>query len=271
MAAFTIEDDGAGMDPATVRQLNGGSFGAGTNEHIGLQKLPPPAGDGIRPEGAFYGWIPLPARGRGLPSASPGRIPGTKGRIKMNLLLVDDERIAVRGMMQGVDWKGCGVDGEVLTAYNAAQALSVLEETPVSLILCDIEMPGESGIDLIRQVRARWPKTACIFLTCHADFTYAQEALWLGCLDYILKPAPYESIEAAVKKAVSGLKQAEEQETLLRYGSDWLSRQQESAAGSPAPPPHPGRARRRRPGVCDGEPLLTGTDRPVGREPFLFK
>ena len=37
MAAFTIEDDGAGMDPATVRQLNGGSFGAGTNEHIGLQ------------------------------------------------------------------------------------------------------------------------------------------------------------------------------------------------------------------------------------------
>ena len=37
MAVFTIEDDGAGMDPATVRQLNGGSFGAGTNEHIGLQ------------------------------------------------------------------------------------------------------------------------------------------------------------------------------------------------------------------------------------------
>ena len=37
MAAFTIEDDGAGMDPATVRQLNGGSFGTGTNEHIGLQ------------------------------------------------------------------------------------------------------------------------------------------------------------------------------------------------------------------------------------------
>ena len=37
MAVFTIEDDGAGMDPATVRQLNGGSFGTGTNEHIGLQ------------------------------------------------------------------------------------------------------------------------------------------------------------------------------------------------------------------------------------------
>ena len=37
MAVFTIEDDGAGMDPVTVRQLNGGSFGTGTNEHIGLQ------------------------------------------------------------------------------------------------------------------------------------------------------------------------------------------------------------------------------------------
>ena len=42
MAVFTIEDDGAGMDPATVRQLNGGSFGAGTNAHIGLQNSLPP-------------------------------------------------------------------------------------------------------------------------------------------------------------------------------------------------------------------------------------
>ena len=111
----------------------------------------------------------------------------------MNLLLVDDERIAVQGMLRGVDWKRCGIDGEILTAYNARQAMAVLEENPVSLILCDIEMPGENGIQLLRQVSTRWPKIACILLTCHAEFTYAQEALRLGCLDYILKPAEIHS------------------------------------------------------------------------------
>lgn len=147
----------------------------------------------------------------------------------MNLLLVDDERIAVQGMLRGVDWKRCGIDGEILTAYNARQAMAVLEENPVSLILCDIEMPGENGIQLLRQVSTRWPKIACILLTCHAEFTYTQEAIRLGCLDYILKPAPYESIEAAVQKVVGRIQEVEEKDALLRYGSQWLSKQQQSA------------------------------------------
>ena len=41
----------------------------------------------------------------------------------MNLLIVDDEVISIKGMMEGVDWKGCGVDGSIWTAYSAERAV----------------------------------------------------------------------------------------------------------------------------------------------------
>ena len=63
----------------------------------------------------------------------------------MNLLLVDDERIAVQGMLRGVDWKRCGIDGEILTAYNARQAMAVLEENPVSLICATLKCRGRTA------------------------------------------------------------------------------------------------------------------------------
>lgn len=72
-------------------------------------------------------------------------------------------------------------------------------------MLCDIEMPGASGLELLRAIRKTDKELACIFLTCHASFTYAQEAISLGCMDYILKPAPYDLIEEKVKKVCTEL------------------------------------------------------------------
>lgn len=123
----------------------------------------------------------------------------------MNLLIVDDEVISIKGMMEGIDWESCGVDGNIWTAYSAERALRILNTQEIDLMLCDIEMPGASGIDLLRAVRKINTELVCIFLTCHASFTYAQEAISLGCVDYILKPAPYELIAEKVKNACDGL------------------------------------------------------------------
>ena len=65
-------------------------------------------------------------------------------------------------------------------------------------MLCDIEMPMESGLDLLDWLRQRGMTTRCIFLTAHAEFRYAQEALRLGGFDYIMQPAPYEQVADAV-------------------------------------------------------------------------
>ena len=137
----------------------------------------------------------------------------------MNLLIVDDEIVAVKGMMEGIDWKECGVDGSIWTAYNAERAIRVLNTQQVDLMLCDIEMPGASGLDLLRAVRKADGDMACIFLTCHASFAYAQEAISLGCMDYILKPAPYELIAEKVQKVCMDLQKKKRAQMQEKYFS----------------------------------------------------
>ena len=74
-------------------------------------------------------------------------------------------------------------------------------------MLCDIEMPMESGLDLLDWLRQRGMTTRCIFLTAHAEFRYAQEALRLGGFDYIMQPAPYEQVADAVSRALENVKE----------------------------------------------------------------
>lgn len=118
----------------------------------------------------------------------------------MRVLIVDDQIHVVNGIVNGVDWKSLGVE-EPLTAYNAFEARRVFLTNKVDIILCDIEMPVESGISLFRWVKAQNYPVECIFLTAHADFSYAQEAIRLGSFDYILQPARYEDIQNAILRA----------------------------------------------------------------------
>ena len=60
----------------------------------------------------------------------------------MNLLIVDDEVITIKGMMNGIDWKACGIDGKIWTAYSAESALKVLKAQEIRLMLYDVECPG---------------------------------------------------------------------------------------------------------------------------------
>ena len=53
----------------------------------------------------------------------------------MNLLIVDDEVITIKGMMNGIDWKACGIDGKIWTAYSAESALKILNTQEIHLML----------------------------------------------------------------------------------------------------------------------------------------
>lgn len=120
---------------------------------------------------------------------------------KYSILLVDDEELALRGMEEGIHWELLGID-RVYKRNSMKSAQEFLEKTCVDLMVCDIEMPGGSGIELIRWVREQYPGILCIFYTCHADFSYCQEALKMGALDYVVKPIPYEELEQVLGKAL---------------------------------------------------------------------
>ena len=107
----------------------------------------------------------------------------------MKLLIVDDQESVVEGLLHGVDWERLGFD-TVDTAYSAREAKESLEGRPAEVMLCDIEMPGGSGLDLLEWIREKSIETRCLFLTAYAKFDYARDALRLGSSDYIVQPAP---------------------------------------------------------------------------------
>ena len=65
----------------------------------------------------------------------------------MNLLLVDDQTSVLEGMLNGVDFESLGYT-KVYTAVNAADAIKICEENSIMVLVTDIEMPGQSGIEL---------------------------------------------------------------------------------------------------------------------------
>lgn len=115
----------------------------------------------------------------------------------MNVLVVDDQKEVVSGLINGLHWKDLKIDG-VYHAYCPEEARHIFLTEQIEILLCDIEMPGENGLSLFRWVVKNFPQTECIFLTSHAEFSYAKEAISLGSFDYILQPARYEEIEASI-------------------------------------------------------------------------
>lgn len=105
----------------------------------------------------------------------------------INILVVDDDKLVRKGLISSMPWENFGmkVVGE---ASNGKKALEFLEEhTDVQLLLTDLSMPVMSGLELIREVRKRYPSLFIVVLTIHQDFEYIQEVLRLGSIDYISK------------------------------------------------------------------------------------
>lgn len=123
----------------------------------------------------------------------------------MTLLIVNDVEMTIKFLTTKIDWKKYGIS-RLFTAYNADEAKEIFRDQEIDIILCDIEMPGENGISLIRWVRSQNFSTEIIFLTCHANFDYIQEALHLDCQDYVLFPQPANKIGEAVQKRLSAVR-----------------------------------------------------------------
>lgn len=141
-----------------------------------------------------------------------------------SLLIVDDEVHAVKGIEAAIDWETLQITSRY-TAHNIRQAKEIYDNHPIDIMLCDIEMPQGSGLELLTWVREHHPKTESVFLTCHADFEYAKQAMQLGSLDYILKPIPYADLEKVIIKAMDKINANSELTQFSRYGQYWFQQQ----------------------------------------------
>ncbi|SHO47236.1 response regulator transcription factor [Anaerocolumna xylanovorans] len=135
----------------------------------------------------------------------------------MTVLIVDDQTIVVSGILFGVDWNKLKVN-RTLKAYNAYEAKKILKEYQVDIMLCDIEMPAENGLSLYAWTKEQNMDLECIFLTAHADFMYAKEAIRLGSFEYILQPARYEEVENVILRAMEKIRVKRKKTEYSSYG-----------------------------------------------------
>lgn len=133
----------------------------------------------------------------------------------MNVLLVDDQKTIVDSIKRGVNWKKVGVT-EVYTACSTSEAKLILVNFPVNILITDIEMPEDNGLQLFQWAKERMPILEGIFLTAHAEFEYAREAIQMGGFDYILQPVRYIDVEGVVSKACEKIRQSRHNELLAQ-------------------------------------------------------
>jgi signal transduction histidine kinase len=160
----------------------------------------------------------LPVRGA-THAAPPPQAPDKSDR---SLLVVDDEA-SVRQLFA----ECLGARYYCTTATNAEEALGLLARSAFALVLTDVNMPGLSGIELLRRVVAQYPDTAVVVVSAIDRTQRVLDAIRLGASDYLVKPIELDVLELAVERAL-------ERRALLRdarrYKQDLERRNAELAA-----------------------------------------
>jgi two-component system response regulator YesN len=122
------------------------------------------------------------------------------------IMIVDDEYRTRKGIRNQVDFKGLGIT-EVEEADDGVHGLEKAMIFKPDIILSDIKMPRMDGIGFAFEVRKVLPQCRLIFMSAYTELDYYRNAIKLGAINYIEKPLDIEELKAAIRNAVSDLKQ----------------------------------------------------------------
>jgi len=106
----------------------------------------------------------------------------------------------------------CGYD--VLTAASGAEALEVLQKKPAALVITDLKMPGMSGLELLRRIRAEYPEVIVVMVTAFGTIETAVEAMRAGAYDYITKPVHIDEMRLVIERALEHVRLRQELQEL---------------------------------------------------------
>ena len=119
----------------------------------------------------------------------------------LKLLIADDEMRVCKLIRYLVDWNSLGIEiiGE---AYDGNSAFQIIMEKSPDIVIVDIRMPEQNGLNLIRNVKKEKPETYFIVVSGYSRFEYAQHAIKYGVEDYLLKPLKKKELTEAVEKII---------------------------------------------------------------------
>jgi DNA-binding NarL/FixJ family response regulator len=121
---------------------------------------------------------------------------------KTRILLVDDHPIVRQGLTQLIDHES---DLTVIAqAETANLAMQAVETHHIDLAIIDISLVGSNGIDLAKEIKARYPKLPVLMLTMHDEPIFAERAFQAGARGYILKREAPGKIISAIRIMLAG-------------------------------------------------------------------
>lgn len=135
----------------------------------------------------------------------------------ISVLIVDDDMATVDVIKDSTEWDKLGID-QVHIAYNVSGAKKILEGTKIDIIISDIEMPKESGLDLLKWVRDEKIDSEFLLLTCHESFSYATDAIHFNAAAYLTKPFDIDIMEMTLRKIIDKLVSEENLKKSSEYG-----------------------------------------------------
>lgn len=138
----------------------------------------------------------------------------------MNLLIVEDDIHTVDVILDSIVWSSIGIK-ETAVAYNVTQAKRILKIKNIDIVVSDIEMSQNSGLDLLEWIRHKGMDTEFIFLTCHEKFDYAASAIKLGAVEYLTKPYDPKTLELTLRKTIAKINVNRHLKESSRY-EEWV-------------------------------------------------
>ena len=114
-------------------------------------------------------------------------------------MIIDDEPYVREGLKHIIDWEALGYE-VCAEAAQGEEALEKLLNILPDAVLIDIQMPGKSGLEIIKESQQKGYKGRFIIISGYSDFTYAKQAMKYGVQEYLLKPIDEDELLDIAKK-----------------------------------------------------------------------
>jgi len=140
----------------------------------------------------------------------------------LNLMLVDDEERFLSTTAKLIQRRG----HHVITASSGPEALAMLARQDVEVVILDVKMPGMDGLEVLREIRVRFPLVGVIMLTGHGTIESAVEGMKSGAFDFVTKPCDLDDLLAKAEEVAASRRGLEEKIRLAQLMKSFRSPRQ---------------------------------------------
>jgi DNA-binding response OmpR family regulator len=117
---------------------------------------------------------------------------------KVRILVVDDEKMFLDTLVERLVSRGFDVQG----VTDGKDCLELMSRESFEVVVLDLKLASVSGLEVLREIKKRWPATEVLMLTGHASAETGIDGLKMGAFDYLIKPAQLQELVRKIYQAV---------------------------------------------------------------------